>query len=427
MLKHLVLLFLSICTLINALSIHGSKTLVLYDDRVTSLSDFSKFFNSLDQRSYQFEYISIGNETSTIDLYEKEQRLYDNLIFFPIKGKHLNRLVPVKNLLKFYEEGGDILAMTTPEAATDSVRLFLNELGIYPSPKDQVLIDYLENNSERLQISSRNLLATHVYTTDDEKNFIFEKSSTALLDNREQIVPILKAPRSSLTQFKDTEPWTVGAQGFLVAGFQNLNNARTSWIGSQDFFKNSNYKRNSEFVQELVKWTFREKSVIKSVGFSHSHIDGSTYEQTPYKVKDSISYEIGISQWTGEKWEPFVANDVQFELRLVDPYYRLTLTPSRIEESIQYYTTGNFKLPDHHGVFTFATEYKRNGLTFISESDIKTIRHLANDEYPRSWEISNAWVYISSIYGVIFSWTLFVIFFILTSSAKKITSEKKNN
>ncbi|EDO15993.1 hypothetical protein Kpol_499p21 [Vanderwaltozyma polyspora DSM 70294] len=424
--SNLILLAFYLCALIGALSVHPLKTLVLYDERLTELNEYSKFFKSLKDRSYELLYQEIGNNTESIPLFDKEDRLYDNLVVFPVKGKHLNKLIPVKSFLQFYENGGDILTVTNPDAVTDSVRFFLNELGVYPSPKDYVLTDYFEDIPEKVSVSSENLLSNRVYSVKEKKDFVFQNSGAALLDNREQIVPILKAPRRTSTELKNKESWTVGSQGFLVAGFQNLVNARSVWVGSQDFFKNHYYNINGEFIEELTKWNFREKGVIKSSGATHTHSDGTSYSSLPYKIKDTVIYEIGLSEWTGEKWVPFIANDIQFELSMVDPYYRLTLQQAHKDETTQYYTSGEFKLPDHHGVFTFSTNYKREGLTFVSESDVKAIRHLANDEYPRSWEITNAWVYISSIYGIIGTWVIFVIFFVV-SSKRHVSVEKKNN
>ncbi|CCE64734.1 hypothetical protein TPHA_0I02300 [Tetrapisispora phaffii CBS 4417] len=429
---HVFLLLLSLCSFIQAASVRSSKTLVLYDERITELKKYFKYFESLNSRSYEIDYLKIKNSTSSVDLFENEYNTYDNLIIFPIKGKHLNKLVPVKSLLKFYENGGDILAITSPDAVVDSVRLFLNELGIYPSPKDYRLVDYSSKSSTDIEISTNELQSKVVFSTTEDKLLRFGNAGAALLDNREQIVPILRAPRGSVTvstseKKKNDEPWTVGSQGYLASGFQSLINARATWVGSQDLFNDKNSKENNDFVQEVSKWTFREKAIIKSFGFNHKHADGTTYARTPYKVKDDVVYEIGLAEWKGDKWEPYMADDIQFELRLVDPYYRLTLTPSYIKKGVQYYTTGEFKLPDHHGVYTFITEYKRNGISFISESDVKAIRHLANDEFARSFEISNAWVYITSIYGVIISWVLFIFLFVIISIQKKVTVEKKKN
>lgn len=428
MLNICIVFFFALCSIVNAASVHGSNTLVLYDERLCTLSDYSSLFNSLEERSYKLDYLSVGNGSVTVELFEGEHRLYNNLVIFPIKGKTLNRQVTVKTLLDFSNDGGDILTITSPEGVPDSVRVFLNQLGIYPSPKDHNLLDNFQATIDVLKVSPRELKNSFIFESSSDEYFLFENASAALLDNREQLIPVLAAPKTSFTSGKGKEAWAAASQGFLVAAFQNLNNARVAWVGSSDFFKDQNQEANSAFIQELLKWTFREKSVIKSTGSFHSHVDGTSYNEVPYKIKDAVKYEVGFSEWNGQKWVPFLANDIQFELKMIDPYYRLTLRPSRKNEEGQFYTTGDFNLPDHHGVFTFQTDYKRPGLSFITISDVKAIRHLAHDEYPRSWEITNARVYLSAIFAVIFAWIIFVIFFVTTSRVSNtVTAHKKNN
>lgn len=428
MLKRFIVTLLTAFAFASARCVGGSRTLVIYDERLSDLQDFSNLFTSMRDRDYTLNFVTVTNENSTLQLFNGEEKLYDNLFIFPIKGKALNKHISAKTLLQFSRSGGSVMTVTSPESLPDPVRLFLNQLGIYPSPKDYKLVDNFQESSGQFQISSNELRNKVVYSPSDEEKFIFTNSSVALLDNREQLVPVLVAPRTSHAKGKGKEPWASGSQGYLVVGFQGLNNVRTSWIGTPDLLRNSYYQVNGNFTQELIKWTFREKAVLKTNGHSHSHADGTSYEKTPYKIKDTVKYEVSFSEWNGQEWQPFEASDVQFELKMIDPYYRINLTASHRDDTYQWYTTGEFKLPDHHGVFTFLVDYRRAGLSYVSLSDVRAIRHLAHDEYPRSWEITNARVYISSIVAVIFAWIIFVIFFVSTSKASKnVNIEKKKN
>jgi oligosaccharyltransferase complex subunit beta len=96
---------------------------------------------------------------------------------------------------------------------------------------------------------------------------------------------------------------------------------------------------------------------------------------------------------------------------MLDPYYRVTLDKVAEDESEAVYGT-EFKIPDQHGMFTFRFDYKRPGLSFVQESEIVTIRHVANDEWPRSWELTNSWVYVASAGSVVVAWLAFVIFYL---------------
>ncbi|CCH63168.1 hypothetical protein TBLA_0J01740 [Henningerozyma blattae CBS 6284] len=409
----------------------GSSTLIVYDPKLTELSEYSKFIEGLTTRSHDITYLPINNETKNIDLFiHDNDKKYNHLVLLPVKGKKVTRMLTDKLLLRFVEDGGDILAVTSPITQTDSIRLFLNQLGIFTAPRGSILKNPLQGeNDELIKVGGKHILNKYVlgYDFNDDDEFIFSKDTSAcLVGEGSQLIPLINAPRTSFTQVKNAEHWTDSTQGFLSVGFQSLNNARVSWIGSQEFLSDKFNNKNGYLVDELTKWTFKEKSILKSFGAKHTHADLTTYESLPYKVGDKIIYEIGISEWNGENWVPFKTDDLQFELKLVDPYYRFNLKQKEITNNVCVYTSGEFKLPDHHGVFTFVTDYKRSGLSFIKESDVKAIRHLANDEYPRSFEISNAWVYLSGIFTVISSWVIFVILFLITGK-RNVNLEKKMN
>ena len=485
MLKYKLLFILSIfCTCflgVSSLSLTGERTLIIYDgnyikkicdrkdsnihlgDDVISMGNnegnednlfndcFKSFLSLLESNEYNYTLYNIQNSEedtpNRVKLTKMDNSLYDNVIIFPISKTTLKKesstsenksLLSSKNLLSFFNDyNGNLMIITSPYTNNvDSLINLLNEFGIFPSPKNQIVKDFFQDK-ESLLVSSSNLLNKYVYTVSDNNNnntyFNLGKSSVARLDNREQLVPILKSSKTSFietTQEKDFEPWVTGSQGYLIAGFQGVNNnARLVWFGSTDLIDNSNYDTNRHLIENLVNWNFNAKSVIKSLKSRHYHAETKlTYDELNYKVNDMIRYEIDITEWNGSKWIPFIADDIQFELRQVDPYYRINLTRIMDNETndniFARYTTNDFKLPNRHGMFKFLTEYKRNGLSTIKDEDIKAVRHLAYDEYPRSWEITNSWVYLAANLVVISSFIIFVILFLTNTN---VTTMKKND
>ncbi|AAS51918.2 ADL003Cp [Eremothecium gossypii ATCC 10895] len=427
MLERVLLGLLYVVSMAAAISVHGMKTLLIYDSRITDLGQYQNFLGMLRERQYQVEEVSVDGTASSISLYDGDVRLYDNLILFPIKSRTISKDINVKSLLQFFEEGGSVLAVTSPNGVTESARVYLEQMKIHVSPRDYKLVDYFHDGPiDVLPVNTSTVRNKHIFSSDSVSELTYSGSS-ALLRNDGLVIPVLPAPRTSLSKNKKGEQWTAGSQGYLVASVQNLNNARTSWVGSDSFFNDGNWQKNGAFVEELIKWTFGEKAVIKSTGFTHKHSNGLTFDQLPYKIKDNIFYEIGFSEWNGSKWVPFHADDIQFELRMLDPYYRLTLEPSRVSVDSQYYSTGNFALPDHHGVYTFVTQYMNSGLSFVIQKDVKPIRHLANDEYPRSYEITNSWVFLCSISAVIALFVAFVAIYLFTPVVPSVSPEKKKS
>ncbi|KAL3228975.1 Dolichyl-diphosphooligosaccharide--protein glycosyltransferase subunit WBP1 [Nakaseomyces bracarensis] len=419
---YIINFILALVAFVNGISVTGNRTLVVYDDRYAKLDDYSNYFDSLKER-FEVDFVEVSDKGTQVELTDGLERSYDNLLVFPVKTKALNKRVSAQKLLDFMEQGGNVMTVHSPETATESVRVFWTQLGVHPATKGYELVNDFTKGELDTPLESLN---NDVFPKNSAgKKLVIGKAATALLGANEFIVPVLQAERVSQCVKADRKRWSAGPEGYLAVGFQNAINARALWIGSADAFLNSNYESNKEFLNEISKWVFNEKAVIKVVNVAHQHIDGTTYEERPYKVTDNISYEIALSEWNGKQWVPFERNDVQFELRQIDPYYRITMKAVRGGDKAVIYSTGDFKLPDRHGMFTFLTDYKRPGLSYIHESDVRAIRHLANDEYPRSWTITNSWVYLSAIYGVICVWIVFVILFVVTGKKQAAVTTKK--
>ncbi|KAG7809426.1 hypothetical protein KL921_003423 [Ogataea angusta] len=394
-----------------------SRTLVVYDTRLPEFeSQYSKLFQTLRDRDLQPELALGGPESEPLELYRNGYRRYQNLLILPTTARDL---VDTDTLLKFTQDGGDVFVVSDNTGLQTDVVLFLNELGIYPSPKGYKYIDH--HNGDTLEAPDvLNKVVLHT-----EKPIAYKDGSVALLSNNEFLVPVVRAPRTSYTFNVDEgrvnadSTWHSGSQGYLFVGLQGLNNARVFWTGSAASFKDESF--NEELVTDLINWTFQISGLIKATSVTHYNENGDS----GYKIKDTTTFEIGVSQWDGEKWAPFTdCQDLQLEFVMLDPYYRLTLAPKRVENSSQIYGT-TFQIPDQHGMFTYKVLYQREGYSFIDESVTVPVRHLANDEYPRSWEITNSWVYLSSALAVIVGWFVFLVVFVYSGN-KKLGKEKTN-
>ena len=124
-------------------------------------------------------------------------------------------------------------------------------------------------------------------------------------------------------------------------------------------------------------------------------------------------YTISLSEWSGDKWSSFqvpAGDALQLEFSMLSPFHRLTLSPDPAlssPDSTAY--TASFKLPDQHGIFNFLVNYKRPFLTSIEDKNTVSVRHMAHDEWPRSFVISGAWPWILSIGATITAWLAFVV------------------
>lgn len=348
--------------------------------------------------------------------------LFDNVVILPTKSKKLAANIDHESLLHFSDNGGNIIVVSNDETSQLDSTVFLNQLGIYPSPKGY---KYIDHHAEDSVFEGVDFLNDYIISAERKEKISFKNASIALVSNSEYVIPLLQTTRTSMTKLGE-EIWHAGNQGYFAVSFQGLNNARVSWIGSSDALK------DSTLANDLIQWTFQLKGVIKPTRFNHKRVDADGIElpfvdeDDYYKVKDYSYFEIGLSEYNSksDSWVPFVAKDaVQFEFIMLDPYQRLNLELTDKSENESIYST-LFQIPDQHGMFTFSVDYKRPGLSYVSEQQVVPVRHLANDEYARSWEIPNSKVYIAGYAVVVASWIIFVFVFVFSQN-KNIDSGKK--
>lgn len=141
------------------------------------------------------------------------------------------------------------------------------------------------------------------------------------------------------------------------------------------------------------------------------------------------TYTISVSEWVWDQWMNFKVpenDELQLEFSSLSPYHRLQLK-SRKRDSTE--TEGVYKVtftvPDHHGVYNFMVNYKRPFLTNIEEKRTVTVRHMAHNEFPYSYEIPGAWPYLTSIGVTCAGWFVFVGLWLFNKPARQATKVKK--
>lgn len=261
---------------------------------------------------------------------------------------------------------------------------------------------------------------------------------------------ILKAPRTAVThnpkEDEPDEPWGLGAQLSLVTGFQARNDARLSVVGAASLLTNDWLNSqvqsaagkletsNEQFLKDLVNWTFQRTGVLKVLAVRHwsnqltetlatqgnatQMIVGGQKNPSIYRINQDVVFEIDVAEYDTDHWIPLQVDEddeLQLEFSMLSPFYRVPLQPVKpgaADSATGLYngTTfrAEFRTPDQHGIFNFRVNYKR---PFFSNLDVKervTVRHMAHDEWPRSWEIRGSWVWIFGIGTVITGWTGFI-------------------
>ncbi|EER32453.1 hypothetical protein CTRG_04124 [Candida tropicalis MYA-3404] len=423
-------------TIVNAKSFLDSENvLVLYDSELIHLNDSTSLSKPIDEfMNYLNDKFTVTISTynnnedeqgEEIELFYQDFPKFQHIVFFPSSKKaiKLKEVLNQHNLLRFLNEDGNILVVGgSIGVLPDGIRGFLNEVGIYPSPKNYKYFDHFNSNKNgNVELIKENIINSRLISNEDLLIGKEYDGNAALISNNEYVFPIVGSSSTGYTNkigessMDGETTWTFGEQGYLSVGFQALNNARLVWLGSSSLLN----------VPDLYKWCFQKQGKLKLQFVQHvKEIEPTKPNPQLYRIKDQAIYTIGVSELVDDKWVPFkVENDddqLQLSFKMLDPYQRLNLRPlgevsSNESDSTQldtYAYYANFTIPDHHGMFTFELDYKRVGLSYLSDKRVVTVRHLANDEFKRSWDITNSWLYIASTTLVIIAWLMFVVSYI---------------
>ncbi|KAG0225470.1 hypothetical protein BGW42_004276 [Actinomortierella wolfii] len=420
----------------SATSLTGPRALVLLD----SLQDtdiYATFWKDLEEREYD---ISVNELSSTIELTKNGQRAYDHLLLLTPKMKTYPTGLSAKGIVEFIAAGGNLLVAGSPEMGTP-MRELAREFDVEFDDKFTTVLDHFNYDSKLGQEkhdaivvpTSSNMLKNDWIIPANkvaDQSILFRGIAHSVNPSNQLLTSVLWAPDESysweslnLNEGANRSPSLAGKDTSLVSVMQARNNARIAFIGSIEMLSDEFFKAaksgNRAFMEELTKWTFQEKSVLDVRNVDHYKTED---EETPahYRIKENMTYTIEISEYHDDEWWPYIADDIQLELIMLDPYIRKTLDRVDVGEgsTLGVYTT-TLQLPDHYGVFKFTVNYKRLGLSYIESVTTYGIHPFRHDQYPRF--ISQAKPYYTSAASMGVGFLVFSIVYLwggLDASAK---------
>jgi oligosaccharyltransferase complex subunit beta len=413
-----------------------------------------------------------------LSLFRHGERAYDHVLLLPAKSKGLGPAFTANNILEFLKLEGNVLVALSSESATPTaVQSALLELDIsIPGDKGAVVVDHFNyDSSSAADTHDVLLLQSPGALRPDVKNYFGGEGYIAVpravgqvLGNDSPLLsPVLRAPSTAYSYNPKDEaevvedPFAVGEQLNLISTVQANNAARLTVVGSAEMLQNKWFAEtaklgsksiktaNREFAHQLSAWTFKETGVLKVGKVIHYQDEGKSKKMntsvaipennpTIYRVKsDVVSYttlfwpccttdtaqhfQVEISEYSNDRLVPFVpaANDnIQLEFSMLSPFQRLNLSPIAQTANSTIFGVA-FRTPDQHGIFNFRINYRRPFLTNIDEKRQVTVRHFAHDEWPRSWQISGAWVWIGGIWITVAGWLAFVALWLYSAPTER--------
>ncbi|TDZ61738.1 Dolichyl-diphosphooligosaccharide--protein glycosyltransferase subunit wbp1 [Colletotrichum trifolii] len=436
---------LSFCLLLLAAAVHavsvtGGRLLAVLDD-VAEKDSYSKFFGDLQSRGFSITYETPKSES--LQLFKLGERVYDHVLLFPSKIKGLGPNLTPNILLQFINANGNILlTLSSNSTVPTSIVSLLAEIDIaLPADRTGLVVDHFNYDTlsapekhDVLALPTPKQLRSGLktYFSQDGEVIAFPNAVPHVLGSGQLLTPILRAPKTAYSynpkeQAEVVDPadlFAAGEQVGLISTFQARNSARFTVVGSADLLSDKWFDAkikpsstakevktwNREFAKRVAGWTFHELGVLRVNNIEH-HLNEAANDTNPeiYRVKNEVTYSISVSEYSWDKWTPFTVpedDDFQLEFSMLSPFHRLKLSPKASSADESTYAV-SFVLPDQHGIFNFKINYKRPYLTNVEEKNTVSVRHMAHDEWPRSYVISAAWPWISGIAATVTGFVLF--------------------
>lgn len=459
-------ILLAAVSAVQAFSATGSKLLAVFDDAADKDS-YSNFFSDLAGRGFDITYETA--KSTSVSLFHLGERAYDHVIFFPIKAKGLGPNLTPQLLVKFLNSEGNILvALSSSTPSSTSIVSLLSELDIVlPAERTGLVVDHFNYDTKSaadqhdvllLPVPAAAAGTKSLFGEDagSDKLVAFPHSVGHILGDSPLLAPLVSAPRTAYSynpkeqpdNVEDSDLFAAGSQIKLVSTLQARNSARFALLGSAELLTDAWFDAkvqlpaagakavatyNREFARRLSGWAFKETGVLR-VNWIEHHLNeaGASNESNPkiYRVKNDVTYTVSVSELSWDKWVPFVVpagDDLQVEFSMLSAFQRLALNivPAETTTDAAIYTS-SFKLPDQHGIFNFLINYKRPFLTSINEKITVSVRHMAHDEWPRSYVISGAWPWITGIGATVTGWLAFCALWMYSKPVGQAPAIKKN-
>ena len=191
-------------------------------------------------------------------------------------------------------------------------------------------------------------------------------------------------------EIENIESQNTGKRMVLISGLQARNNARIVISGSNTMFENKFSENNLEFIDSITKWNFHETGIIRIISSTYKHQNGNQPQcihdnsreniveteiapcNPSYVVNDQIKYSLVIEEYIhgNSSWIPFLKDDLQLELVMIEPVLRLNLTHNG---NGRYSTI--FKLPNQFGIYKLRFVYNRSpSFIRVENIDMITVR-----------------------------------------------------
>lgn len=320
-----------------------------------------------------------------------------------------------------------ILAIS--ETCTSELRDLAMSLGVGVSPLGNVVIDHFNFNSrldgsDHTVITSESLAELPAVFSSGTKGPVLFKGVPLSVSRESEVA--FHAITGSDTAYsgvvgkasspsKSKAPLAGTSLGLLTL-VQGRNNARVAVFGSTDMLSNKYFSAaagNANIAADVLRWTFRQKSVLRASSLRHRIVETNEISPALYRINDVVEVAVDIEECTDSVCKPFQGKDVQIEFVMLDPYVRTTLVSGNKNGTY----SAVVKVPDTYGVFKWVLNYKRLGYSWVSEVVTVPVRPFRHYEYERF--IVQAYPYYASAASMMAGFFALGFFFLYSKESSK--------
>ncbi|WFD27211.1 oligosaccharyl transferase glycoprotein complex, beta subunit [Malassezia nana] len=460
-----------------AASATGSRVLALVDK--ADMHSYDAYMASMQQRGFHVD-IRAPDEAQDA-LFELGERKFDHLLMLAPRMKQFPMGLAPQQIIEFLRDGGNMLVGVSPQLS-EAWRELAREFGVEMGERKTKLVDHfgydaqLDSGDHSAVLVGGHRDALQAGGLAAEAHAVFSDSTKAIADPlvfrgvahwvgpNPLAFPLLLPPTTAY----QTEPPSIvrgsdgawQAEGKLEALHSQLdlltgadahtpdaaaslataiqlrdNSARVVLVGSTELFATSLYDDAARplqraVVDDMTSWAFQERGVLRVMRSSHHRVRADERDVRPdyeelegttsmYRIKDTVAYELEISMYDGQAWQPAPADlDLQLSAVMLDPYVTVPLEAKKGPNSTLF--RGHLRLPDKHGVFTLRVQWRRHGWSYMVAEDVVPVRPFNHDEYPRM--LSSAWPYMAGAFSTMLGFVAFVYLW-LTLPAEKLASK----
>lgn len=395
------------------------RILVVTDGASTEVTH-AKALTSLRDRGFELD-IRVAKDSSAADLAlsppgaAPTEYRYGGILLLCPTAAGMQKKLPVSTVERFIERGGNVY-FVAGASYSNYIQSIANKIGVEIDDASSRVIDHQNvfkplDQGDRTHITaggrtdSKYLLGSAADSLSGD--IFFHGPGASVFSDNELVSPVIWGSGSSYSYTPGSAvtkgPFESGSATVLAATLPTRVGSRVTYFGSYDVLADSVLEMgeaHATAMTSLLAWTFGHSGVLRTKNLRYS-TEREGAEENGFRVKDDIVFAIDIQAWDGDAggWGEYVAEDIQVELVMLNPWVRTRLAHVGNGDNSTY--TALVPVPDQIGIYKFVISYHRVGVTGLELSHVLPIRPFLHNEYKRF--IPMAYPYYAACFTMLLS------------------------